>query len=199
MTSKIKILCQNLVLWEDHFDLVQGKKTNILEFLKLVVGMFRGCQVIISGHKSPIFTCIISSKVDIWPIKSKFYIKFLRSERVILIIFRVKKTIFWSFWKLFSSCTKVVLLLFLALKALIRRVFSAWKFNTWTRNQTFSLKTRFLRFFESCFGDVQNIFNLRRAICRCILSLKGRYMTYKIKILVKYLSLCECYFDHFND
>ena len=35
MTSKIQILCQNLGLWEGHFDNFQGQKTRFLDFLKV--------------------------------------------------------------------------------------------------------------------------------------------------------------------
>ena len=55
-------------------------------------------------------------KVDIWPLKSKIAVKFWPSERAILTISRVKKSGFWTFWKLFWSCSEVVYVLFLALK-----------------------------------------------------------------------------------
>ena len=62
MTSKIKILCQNLALWEGHFDHFQGQKSRFLGFLKVVLEMFRSCLGIIFGLKMPTFSCIFSSK-----------------------------------------------------------------------------------------------------------------------------------------
>ena len=62
MTSKIKILRQNLALWEGNFDHFQGQKTRFLDFLKVVLEMFRSCLGIIFGLKRLTFGCIFSSK-----------------------------------------------------------------------------------------------------------------------------------------
>ena len=58
MTSKIKILGQNLALWEGHFDHFQGQKSRFLGFLKVVLEMFRSCLGIIFGLKMLTFSCI---------------------------------------------------------------------------------------------------------------------------------------------
>ena len=62
MTSKIKIFGQNLALWEGHFDHFQGQKTRFLDFLKVVLEMFRSYLGIVLGLKRPTFSCIFSSK-----------------------------------------------------------------------------------------------------------------------------------------
>ena len=73
----------------------------------------------------------LAQKVDIWPLKSKFDVKFWPSEKVILIIFRVKQAVFWGFWKLVWSCSEVVWASFLAVKAQFSGVFLARKVNIW--------------------------------------------------------------------
>ena len=45
MTSKIKILGQNLALSEGHFDNFGGQKSRFLDFLKFFLGMFRSSGV----------------------------------------------------------------------------------------------------------------------------------------------------------
>ena len=62
MTSKIKIVGQNLALWEGHFDHFGGQKSRFFDFLTVVLEMFRSCSAIIFGLKSPTFKCIFSSK-----------------------------------------------------------------------------------------------------------------------------------------
>ena len=62
MTSKIKILCQNMSLKEGNFGYFQGQKTCFLEFLKVGLEMFRSFLGIVFGLKSPNFRCIFSSK-----------------------------------------------------------------------------------------------------------------------------------------
>ena len=62
MTSKIKIVGQNLALWEGHFDDFGGQKSRFLDFLKVVLEMFRSYLSIISGLIRPIFMCIFSFK-----------------------------------------------------------------------------------------------------------------------------------------
>ena len=62
MTPKIKMLCQNLGLWEGHFDHFGGQKNRFLDFLKVVLEMFRSCLGIIFGLKRRTFMCIFSSK-----------------------------------------------------------------------------------------------------------------------------------------
>ena len=62
LTSKIKILDQNLTLRGGHFDHFQGQKSRFLGFLKVVLEMFRSCLGIIFGLKRPTFMCLFSSK-----------------------------------------------------------------------------------------------------------------------------------------
>merc|ERR1712155_158459 len=62
MTTKIKILWQNLALWEGHFDHFGGKKSRFLEFLKVGLELFRSYLGIIFGLKSLTFRCIFSAK-----------------------------------------------------------------------------------------------------------------------------------------
>ena len=62
MTSKIKILGQNLALWEGHFDHFGGQKSRFLDFLKVVLELFRSCLGIIFGLKRSTFRCIFSLK-----------------------------------------------------------------------------------------------------------------------------------------
>ena len=62
MTSKIEILGQILAFWEGHFDYFQGLKTHFLDFLKVVLELFRSCLGIIFDHKRRIFKFIFSSK-----------------------------------------------------------------------------------------------------------------------------------------
>ena len=62
MTSKIKILGQNLALWEGHFDHFGAQKSRFLDILKVGLEMFRSCFGIIFGLKRRIFKCIFSLK-----------------------------------------------------------------------------------------------------------------------------------------
>ena len=98
----------------DHF---QGRKNHFLDYFKVDLELFRSYLGIILGLKRPTFSCFLAQKVDIWPLKSKSYVKIWASERVILTIFRVKKPVFWTFWKLVWSSSEVVWASFLALKA----------------------------------------------------------------------------------
>ena len=72
LARKIQILCQNLDLWEGHFDHFCGKKSCFLDFLKVVLELFRSCLGIIFFLTSPTFKCIRSSKC--WYITSKIKI-----------------------------------------------------------------------------------------------------------------------------
>ena len=92
-------------------------KSRFLDFLKVVLEMFRSCLGVIFGLKMPTFSCIFSSKGRYMTSKIKFWVKIWPSERVILTILGSKKVIFWTFWKLFWSCSEVVWELFLASKA----------------------------------------------------------------------------------
>ena len=62
MTSKIKILGQNLALLEGHFDHFGGQKSRFFDFLKVGLELFRRCLGIIFGLKSASFRRIFSSK-----------------------------------------------------------------------------------------------------------------------------------------
>jgi len=62
LTSKMKIFGQKLALWEGHFDHFGGRKSRFLDFLKVVLEMFRSCLGIIFGLKRLTFGCIFSSK-----------------------------------------------------------------------------------------------------------------------------------------
>ena len=62
MTSKIKILGQNLALLEGHFDHFGGQKSRFLDILKVVLELFRSRLGIIFGLKSATFRRIFSSK-----------------------------------------------------------------------------------------------------------------------------------------
>ena len=62
MTSKIKILCQNLALLGGHFDHFGAQKSRFLDILKVGLELFRSCLGIIFGLKRPTFRRIFSSK-----------------------------------------------------------------------------------------------------------------------------------------
>ena len=69
MTSKIKILGQNLALWEGHFDHFGGQKSRFLDFLKVFLELFRSCLGIIFGFRKRTFKYIFSSRYMILKIK----------------------------------------------------------------------------------------------------------------------------------
>ena len=122
-------------------------------------------------------------------------------------IFRAKKPVFWTFWKLVWRCSEVVYALFLALKDPFSCVFLARKVDTWPLNKGHfdhfqGQKTRFLGFlkvvlemFRSCLGI---IFGLKRLTFKCIFSSKGWYLTSKIKNFGQKLALWEGHFHHFG-
>ena len=58
MTSKNKTFGQNIA----DFDHLGGKKSRFLDFLKVVLEMFRSCLGIVFGFKRRTFMCIFSSK-----------------------------------------------------------------------------------------------------------------------------------------
>ena len=62
MASKIKILGQNLALWEGHFDDFGVQKSRFLDILKVGLELFRSCLGIIFGLKRRYFGCIFDSK-----------------------------------------------------------------------------------------------------------------------------------------
>merc|ERR1711923_307945 len=62
MTSKIKIVCQKFALGEGHFDHFGVQKSRFLDFLKVVLELFRSYFGIVLGLKWPTFRCIYSSK-----------------------------------------------------------------------------------------------------------------------------------------
>ena len=55
MTSKIKILGQNLALEGGHFDHFWGQKSHFLDFFKVDLELFRSCLGIVFGPKMPAF------------------------------------------------------------------------------------------------------------------------------------------------
>ena len=63
LTSKIKILDQNLALCDCHFVHFQGQKTCFLGFLKVVLELFRNCLGIVFGFKNPVLRFIFGSKL----------------------------------------------------------------------------------------------------------------------------------------
>ena len=62
MSSKIKIVCQNLGLFEGHFDHFQGQKTCFLNILKVGLELFRSCLGIIFGFKIATLRSIFCSE-----------------------------------------------------------------------------------------------------------------------------------------
>ena len=63
--------------WEYHFDHFQGQKTRFVDFLKVVLELFKSCLGIIFDLKSHNFRCIFSSKgiyvtsnINFWPLRS---------------------------------------------------------------------------------------------------------------------------------
>ena len=99
MTSKIKILCQNVALWEANFDHFGGQKSRFLDFLKVVLEMFRSCLDIIFGLKSLTFKCIISSKGRYMTSKIKILIQNLALLEDHFDHFQGQKTFFLGFLK----------------------------------------------------------------------------------------------------
>ena len=73
MTSKIKILSQNLALLEGQFDHFGGQKSRLYDFLKVGLELFRRCLGIIFGLKSATFRRIFSSKGPIMASKIKIF------------------------------------------------------------------------------------------------------------------------------
>ena len=104
MTTKIKVLGQNLVLWEGHFDHFQGKKTHFLDFLKVVLEMFRSYLGIILGFKSLTFRCIFSSKGQYMTSNLKIFGQKLALWEGHFDHFGGQKSSFLTFWKLFWRC-----------------------------------------------------------------------------------------------
>ena len=50
--------------WHPCFDHFGGKKNNFLDFLKVVLGLFRRCLGIVFGLKMPLFGVFLAQKVD---------------------------------------------------------------------------------------------------------------------------------------
>ena len=108
MTSKIKILCQNWALWEGHLTIFRLKKPVFWGFWKLFWRCSEVVWALFSALKCPLLAVFSARKVDIWPLKSKFWVKNWPSDRVILTVLRAKKVVFWTFWKLFWRCSEVI-------------------------------------------------------------------------------------------
>ena len=87
MTSKIQFVGQILALWEPYLDDFQVRKVVFWTFSKVRLELLRSCFGIISASKSSHWSIFLARKVDLWPLKSKFYVKFWPSEGVILNIF----------------------------------------------------------------------------------------------------------------
>ena len=66
-------------------------------FLKLFWSCLGSVWALFSTLKGPLLGVFSTRKVDIWPLKSKFYVKNWPSERVILTIFGDKKLFFGLF------------------------------------------------------------------------------------------------------
>ena len=62
-----------------------------------------------SALKVPVLGVFLARKVDIWPLKSKFYGKIWPSERVILTILEAKKVVFGLFESCFGDAHKLIL------------------------------------------------------------------------------------------
>ena len=128
-----------------------------------------------------------------------------------------KKVVFWTFWKLFWSCSGIVRALFSDLENPHLGVFTARKVEKTTSKIKFfcqnlaservilglfwGQKVTFLDFskvvqelFRKCLGIV---FGLKRPTFGCICSSKGWQMTSKIKIFGQILALWEGHFNHF--
>ena len=112
MTSKIKILCQKLALWEGHFDHFGGKKSRFFNFFKVGLELFRGCFDIVFGHKSFIFSSIFSFKCRYLTSKIKIFGQNLALWEGHFDHFGGKKTRFLGFFKvgleLFRSCLGII-------------------------------------------------------------------------------------------
>ena len=108
MTSKIEILGQILAFWEGHFDYFQGLKTHFLDFLKVVLELFRSCLGIIFGFKSHTFRCTFDSKGWYMTSKIENYGQILGIWEGHFDDFQAQKTHFLDFLKvvleLFRSC-----------------------------------------------------------------------------------------------
>ena len=68
---KTTISTPNLALREGHFYHFRGQKSRFLDFLKVVVEIFRSYFGIIFGLKMLSFRCIFSSKGSIYNLKNK--------------------------------------------------------------------------------------------------------------------------------
>ena len=218
LTSKIKFFCQKLALWEGHFDHFGAQKSRFLDFLKVVLEMFRSCLGIIFGLKRPNFRCIFSSKGRYMTSKIKISCQNLGLWEGHFGHFGVQKSRFLDFLKVVLELFRSGLGIIFGLKMpTFSCIFSSkgrymtskikilgQKLALWEGHfDHFGVqKSRFLDFlkvvlemFRRCLGIV---FGLKSLTFSCIFSPKGRYMISKLKILCQNLALWEGHFDHFQ-
>ena len=112
MTSKIKIVCQNLALWEGHFDHFGAQKSRFLDNLKVGLELFRSFLGIVLGLKKPTFSCFFSSKGRYMTSKIQILCQNLGLWEGHFDHFQGQKTCFLDFLKvgleLFRSCLGIV-------------------------------------------------------------------------------------------
>ena len=107
------------------------KKPLFWNFQKWYWSCSRSVWALLLALKGQVFGVFSARKVDKWPLKSKFQVKFWPSERVILGYCRVKKQVFWNFQKWYRNCSGSVWASLLALKCSLYVVFSAQMVDTW--------------------------------------------------------------------
>ena len=157
--SQKSTLLTKLPSWYPWFGHVGGQKSRFLDFLKVVLGMFRSCLGIIFGLKRPTFKCIFSSKG-----------RYMTSKIHILgqnLGFQGKKRCLNHSQTTQTNFEKVQKIIFLTPKMVKnepskppKRSILAPNLAVWEGHFDHfqGQKTRFFGLFESYFGDVQKLF-----------------------------------------